>query len=88
MKSFLSLALFAGAALAQSVQIGLPLAGQRVTKGSEVTVQVQRPVRSQKSFASMTLRSTRQKNHTNINPELFDRLHRNGRCHRHYLMQF
>lgn len=44
MKSFLSLALFAGAALAQSAQIGYPRAGQRLTKGSEVTVQIQRPV--------------------------------------------
>lgn len=44
MKSFLSLAFFAGAALAQSAQIGLPLAGQKLTRGSEVTVQVQRPV--------------------------------------------
>lgn len=46
MKSFLSLALFTIAALGQSVQIGLPLVGQQLTKGSEVTVQIQRPVRS------------------------------------------
>lgn len=46
MKSFLSLALFSVAALAQSVQIGLPFVGQQLIKGSEVTVQIQRPVRS------------------------------------------
>lgn len=45
MKSFLSLALFAGVTLAQSAQIGLPLPGQRLTKGSDITVRIQRPVR-------------------------------------------
>lgn len=44
MKSFLSLALFAGVSLAQNAQIGLPLAGQKLEKGSEVIVQIQRPV--------------------------------------------
>ncbi|KAJ5438447.1 uncharacterized protein N7458_009445 [Penicillium daleae] len=43
MNSFVSLALFVGAALAQSAQIGLPAAGQQLSKGSDVVVQVQRP---------------------------------------------
>lgn len=44
MKSFFAIAAFAGVALAQSAQIGLPSAGQKLEKGSDVTVQVQRPV--------------------------------------------
>lgn len=44
MKSVLSLAIFAGVALAQSAQIGFPVAGQKLTQGTDVTVQVQRPV--------------------------------------------
>lgn len=44
MKSILSLAMFAGVSLAQSAQIGLPATGQKLTRGSDVIVQVQRPV--------------------------------------------
>lgn len=44
MKSILSLVAFAGAALAQSVAIGLPTAGQEVTAGDDIIVQIQRPV--------------------------------------------
>ncbi|KAJ5168937.1 uncharacterized protein N7482_004531 [Penicillium canariense] len=43
MLSIISLAMFAGVALAQSAQIGLPTAGQKLASGSKVTVQVQRP---------------------------------------------
>jgi hypothetical protein len=44
MKSFFAIAAFAGVALAQSAYIGLPTAGQSLQKGSDVVVQVQRPV--------------------------------------------
>lgn len=43
MKFLLSLA-FAGVALAQNARIGLPAEGQRLARGSNVVVQVQRPV--------------------------------------------
>ncbi|OQD73197.1 hypothetical protein PENDEC_c016G01355 [Penicillium decumbens] len=43
MKSFFALAAFAGVALAQSAQIGLPTTGQNLVKGGDVIVQVQRP---------------------------------------------
>jgi hypothetical protein len=43
MNFFVSLALFAGSALAQNAGIGLPTAGQKLTKGSDIVVQVQRP---------------------------------------------
>lgn len=43
MKFLLSLAL-AGVALAQNARIGLPAEGQRLARGSNVVVQVQRPV--------------------------------------------
>ncbi|KAJ6127295.1 hypothetical protein N7523_002907 [Penicillium sp. IBT 18751x] len=43
MKSFLALAAFAGVALAQSAQIGLPNVGQKLHKGNDMVVQVQRP---------------------------------------------
>lgn len=46
MKSFIAIAAFAGVALAQSAQIGLPTVGQTLQKGSDVVVQVQRPVSS------------------------------------------
>ena len=44
MKSVLSLVAFAAAALAQNVAIGLPTAGQKVTAGDDLIVQIQRPV--------------------------------------------
>ncbi|KAJ5669426.1 hypothetical protein N7462_010496 [Penicillium macrosclerotiorum] len=43
MKSIISFAMFAGVAFAQRAQIGLPTAGQQLTKGNDVIVQVQRP---------------------------------------------
>ncbi|KAJ5368711.1 uncharacterized protein N7496_008471 [Penicillium cataractarum] len=43
MNFFASLALFAGVALAQNAGIGLPTAGQQLSKGSDIVVQVQRP---------------------------------------------
>ncbi|KAF3389484.1 hypothetical protein F1880_003470 [Penicillium rolfsii] len=43
MNFFASLALFAGAAMAQNAGIGLPTADQKLTKGSDIVVQVQRP---------------------------------------------
>lgn len=44
MKTFFAIAALAGVALAQSANIGLPTAGQKLRHGSDVTVQVQRPV--------------------------------------------
>jgi hypothetical protein len=44
MQFLFSLAAFAGLALAQNAHIGLPKAGQTVAAGSDVIVQVQRPV--------------------------------------------
>ncbi|KAJ5899728.1 hypothetical protein N7495_004472 [Penicillium taxi] len=43
MQFSLSIIAFASAALAQTAQIGLPTEGQKVTAGSEIIVQVQRP---------------------------------------------
>lgn len=43
MSFLILLAVFVGVALAQSAQIGLPSAGQRLVKGSDVVVQIQRP---------------------------------------------
>ncbi|KAJ5155196.1 hypothetical protein N7492_007999 [Penicillium capsulatum] len=43
MKFLLSLAAFAGMALAQSAGLGLPTEGQEIAAGSQVVVQVQRP---------------------------------------------
>lgn len=83
MKSFLSLALFAGVALAQSAQIGLPHAGQKLTKGSDVTVQVQRPVRP---LIQPQAQYSRSKKHFNIIPELFDRIYGDGCGYRHRLL--
>ena len=45
MKSIWSLAAFATSALGQAAYIGLPTHGQTLTAGSNVVVQVQRPVR-------------------------------------------
>ena len=44
MKFFLSLAALVGVALAQNANIGLPTEGQVLSAGSDVVVQVQRPV--------------------------------------------
>lgn len=44
MQFLFSLAAFAGLALAQNAVIGLPKAGQTVAAGSDIIVQVQRPV--------------------------------------------
>jgi hypothetical protein len=44
MKSIISLAVLASVSLAQDSIIGLPTAGYTVTKGGNMTVQVQRPV--------------------------------------------
>lgn len=44
MKSIISLVVLASVSLAQNSIIGLPTAGYMITKGGNVTVQVQRPV--------------------------------------------
>lgn len=44
MKSIISLAALASVALAQNAGIGLPTSGQTIAAGSDVIVQVQRPV--------------------------------------------
>lgn len=46
MKSFFSVTLFIAAAIAQSATIGLPTENQEINPGTEVVVQVQRPVSS------------------------------------------
>ncbi|OQE12809.1 hypothetical protein PENFLA_c062G00963 [Penicillium flavigenum] len=43
MKSIVSLAAFAGVSLAQNSIIGLPTAGQNLSKGSNMAIQVERP---------------------------------------------
>ncbi|KAI1829402.1 hypothetical protein DTO027I6_9617 [Penicillium roqueforti] len=43
MKSIVSLVAFAGVSLAQNFIIGLPTAGQNLSKGSNVVIQVKRP---------------------------------------------
>lgn len=43
MNFLISLTILVGVALAQTAQIGLPSAGQRLSKGSDVVIQVQRP---------------------------------------------
>jgi hypothetical protein len=44
MKSIVSLVAFAGVSLAQNSIIGLPTAGQNLSKGSNVVIQIKRPV--------------------------------------------
>lgn len=83
MKSVLSLAIFAGVALAQSAQIGYPVAGQMLTKGTDVTVQIQRPVCLERRLTGLS-------GDTESNQwlELFDWIRGNGRCHWHCILRF
>lgn len=79
MKSFFAIAAFAGVALAQSAYIGLPTAGQSLQKGSDVVVQVQRPVSFNSAGPeSRLLTST----------ELPHWVYRDGRCDRHFFLRF
>lgn len=43
MKSIVPLATFAGVSLAQNTIIGIPTAGQKLTKGRNVVIQLERP---------------------------------------------
>jgi hypothetical protein len=45
LRSVLAVAALAGAALAQNTQVGAPAHGDQLKAGSNVTVEVQRPVR-------------------------------------------
>lgn len=55
MQFFLSLAALVGVALAQNAGIGFPTEGQKLSPGSNVIVQVQRPVRFQSRARSFSL---------------------------------
>lgn len=49
MKSFLALACFAASALAQRISIGAPAAMTTIARGSNITIEIDKPVRFSKS---------------------------------------